>query len=731
MLKKNSGLIISLLIGCLISLLYFFGVTSQLELSLGYDSSFLIKKKSSPNKAIKIIGIDQKSLEMIGVFPWRRDLYANLLKTLGSNPEVIGFDIILSERSEYPEDDLLFADVVKKSKPVILPVSLEPDPVEVDHLSFFFPLEEFAHNAAGSGLVNFFPDRDGISRKSPVSQELKDSSGKINIFSYEIVKTYMKKADISLPKLIYCNFQGRDEVFQTYSFYDVITGSVPPETFKDSIVLVGAMAEGLQDRISSPIGPMYGVLYHAQMVSNILNDEYINPVPPKVNILIIFVISMITFFFWKYFETVNQILLLLLSIVVLYTIHLILFNNNIWISIVSIILANALTFVSLILFSQFRIAKALKSELNKLITNYGKRNLQYKVYKEGEQQLDLNISTARMNSVDSNTTKVSILAEIGNTLTVERNFLETLLNNIKISIIVTDPNSQIILANPIAEKFFAKDNGEKMEIIGKRLVDISDSLPDLKSDLISVYAGEKELPVFFDRERGASMFNIRLLKLDTLSKESNIICLIEDVTDWHQMANKDGLTGLWNQRYFKDHLEKEIKKSQRYKNLLSLIIMDVDHFKSFNDTYGHQTGDIVLKSIAKVVDHSVRNTDIAARYGGEEFAIILPMTDEDGAMVFAERLRKGIERLNITDINGDPVRQVTSSLGLAFYQTGSVTDFIEYADKALYVCKHQKNRNCITKYSEIEFLKDELEITNEAENETITDESAIINSSGN
>jgi diguanylate cyclase (GGDEF)-like protein len=705
MVKKNIGLIISLLIGCFISLLYLNGVTSQLELSLGYDSTFLIKKKNPPDKNIKIIGIDQKSLELIGLFPWRRGLYSDLLNYLGDNPKVIGFDIIMSEHSDYPEDDIMLAGAIKQNKRVILPVSLEPDPVEVGRLSFFYPLEDFARNAKGMGLVNFFPDKDGISRKSPISEGIKNSESHVNIFSYEIVKAYLNKQSLNVPETIYCNFQGKEEAFQTYSFYDIISHTIPPETFKDSIVLIGAMAEGLQDRISSPIGPMYGVLYHAQMVSNFLNDDYITPLSTGLNILLIFIISVVTYFFWKYFETINQILLLVLSFVILYAFHLILFNNNIWVSIISIILANATTFISLILFSQFRLAKSLNSELDRLIANYGNRNLRYKVYNEGEGQLNLNVNTERLHSVDSNTMKVSILADIGNTLTLEREFLETLLNNIKISIIVTDPNSHIILANPNAERFFSKDEkDERTEIIGKRLVDIMDSLPELKSDLISVFAGEKSLPTSFDRERGSSMYNIRLLKLDNLSKDSNILCLIEDVTDWHQMANKDGLTGLWNQRYFKEHLEKEIRKSQRYKNLLSLIIMDVDHFKSFNDTYGHQTGDIVLKSIARVVDYEVRNTDIAARYGGEEFAIILPMTDEEGAMIFAERLRKEIEKLKIEDVNGDPVRQVTSSLGLAFYQSGSVTDFIENADKALYVCKHQKNRNCITKYSEIEFL---------------------------
>ncbi len=699
MLKNNSGLIISLFVGFIISLLYVFSFTQQLELSLGYDSAFLIKKRTLPNPAIKIIGIDQKSLDMVGSFPWRRDLYANLLKILGNNPKVIGFDIILREHSAYPEDDVLLSKTLSKSKPVILPVQLEPDSENENNLNFIFPLEEFARHSRGAGLIHFFSDDDGITRRTPVHEDLKDTKERINLFALEIARTFMNKSFFNLPSTIFCNFQGKDEIFQSYSFYDVISGQVPPETFKDSIVLIGAMAEGFQDRTTTPIGPIYGVIYHAQLVSNILNNEYIVPASPTVNILLIILVSVFTYLIWKYFETINQILLIISSVLILTACHLVLFSNNIWISIVNITLANVVTFIFLILFSQFKIAKALKSELDRLILNFEKRSLRYKVYNKGTDQLNLDINTKETSSGDSNTKKVSILAEIGNTLTTERTFLETLLNNIRIAIIVTDNNSHIVLANPIAEEFFAKG-----EIIGKRLVDLVDSLPELKSELISVYTANKNLPAVFYGERGASMYKITMLDLENESPHSNIICLLEDVTDWHQRVNTDGLTGLWNQRYFKEHLGKEINKNQRYKTPLSLIMMDVDHFKSFNDTYGHQTGDIVLKSIAKVLQDNVRNTDIPARYGGEEFAVILPMTDEAGALIFAERVRKQIERLNIMDINGKPVRQVTSSLGIGFYSAGSVSDFIENADEALYSCK-DNGRNCVIKYSS---LKSEL-----------------------
>lgn len=691
MKKRNSGLIISLIIGLVISLFYWFDFLEQFELSLGYDSTILIKRKVQPDSRIKIIGIDQKSLDLIGEYPWRRSLYSDLIKYMGDNPKVIGFDIILPEHSLYPEDDLKLSESIRDSKKVVLPVSLEPDSQDNSKMNFIYPLEELSRESKALGLIHYFPDSDGITRKTPVSEYTGQKKEVINIFSYEIANSFLPNSLSDIPQSIYCNFQFKENNYDVYSFYDVVSKKVAPETFKDSIVLVGATAEGLQDRISSPIGPMYGVIYHAQLISNILNRDYIVPASKTINIALIMFVSIFAYFIWKYFETINQVLMITLSVLTLYLFHFLLFNENIWVSIVSIISANFLTFISLILYDQLKISLSLKSELDKLILGVSNRSLHYEVADSSSLSLEDNIK--------SNANRVDKLAQIGNLLTLERDFLETLLNNINTPIVVTDKNSSIVLANPSAETFFKDKQLKESRLINQRLVDITNNMPEFKSDLISIYDRKNKLPLSLNYERGDSVYNIKLLSLDNTSNDLNVICMIEDVSNWHQMANKDGLTGLWNQRYFKDYLEKEINKSLRYKNPLSLIMMDVDFFKSFNDTYGHQTGDIVLKSIAAVLQNSQRNTDIAARYGGEEFAIILTMTDEEGAYIFAERVRKEIEKLVINDINGNPVRQVTSSLGISFYKSGSVSDFIETADEALYMCK-DNGRNCVIRYSQ-------------------------------
>lgn len=162
----------------------------------------------------------------------------------------------------------------------------------------------------------------------------------------------------------------------------------------------------------------------------------------------------------------------------------------------------------------------------------------------------------------------------------------------------------------------------------------------------------------------------------------------------YELAITDGLTKLFIHRYFQARLEEEMVRAKRYHTACSLILFDIDHFKKFNDTYGHQQGDVVLIEVAKLVKLTVRETvDIPARYGGEEFAIILPETDAKGALLVAERLRKTIEAFDFP--GQEQALKVTISLGVStFPDHASVKSvLIKKADVALYECK-ERGRNC-------------------------------------
>ncbi len=158
-----------------------------------------------------------------------------------------------------------------------------------------------------------------------------------------------------------------------------------------------------------------------------------------------------------------------------------------------------------------------------------------------------------------------------------------------------------------------------------------------------------------------------------------------------QLSQIDGLTGLYNHRVFHDKLLQEYSRRGRTRKPLSLLMLDIDHFKQFNDTYGHQAGDIVLRQIAQIMMAQCRcaSIDICCRYGGEEFAIIMPELEIDRAVKAAERLRNAVERAEFRLNADNPAGKVTVSIGIAEVTDGdpSPEDLIKKADEALYLSK--------------------------------------------
>lgn len=164
-------------------------------------------------------------------------------------------------------------------------------------------------------------------------------------------------------------------------------------------------------------------------------------------------------------------------------------------------------------------------------------------------------------------------------------------------------------------------------------------------------------------------------------------------------ATRDGLTGISNRFRFDEFLSHEWRSAVRNKQSISLLMLDIDAFKAYNDTYGHLAGDTCIRTVAKVVEKSVlRSTDFVARYGGEEFAVILPGSDIKGAEAVAERIRHHVEVLHIPNENSSVGEYVTVSVGAASLvpnEDDKLEDFIEVADQNLYKCK-QAGRNRIS-----------------------------------
>ena len=161
----------------------------------------------------------------------------------------------------------------------------------------------------------------------------------------------------------------------------------------------------------------------------------------------------------------------------------------------------------------------------------------------------------------------------------------------------------------------------------------------------------------------------------------------------------DSLTGLNNRKWINETLPKLIERAKKSKKAFSIGMIDIDHFKKFNDTYGHQAGDFVLLNAAKTYKDNIRPTDFSARYGGEEFTLIFPDQTAEEAKNAAERVRKALAALSLTTPTGIKLPQITISIGIAEHiKNETLEELIERADKALYEAKESgRNRVCLAK----------------------------------
>lgn len=164
----------------------------------------------------------------------------------------------------------------------------------------------------------------------------------------------------------------------------------------------------------------------------------------------------------------------------------------------------------------------------------------------------------------------------------------------------------------------------------------------------------------------------------------------------YQQATRDALTGLWNRNHLQEEMEKLLSYAARHNRPFSILLFDIDFFKSVNDTYGHDIGDVVLRTTAQIVSSQLRAHDIAARYGGEEFVILLPETPVEGAVIAAERLRQAIEGFDFHPLGC--LRRITISIGVAQFPVcgRTIEQIIKQADEALYRAKQTgRNRACL------------------------------------
>jgi len=239
--------------------------------------------------------------------------------------------------------------------------------------------------------------------------------------------------------------------------------------------------------------------------------------------------------------------------------------------------------------------------------------------------------------------------------------------------------------------------GQDAARYGKALESAGDEIENTKSDHdLSKVVGRllSETRSAVDRTRAVE---------DQLSQASGEIQQLRKELETAQTeANVDALTGLANRKNFDSMLARGTEEAKKDNHPLSLLVLDVDHFKKFNDTYGHQVGDQVLKLLGAVLKNNVKGQDTAARYGGEEFAVILPNTSLDNALKVAETIRVQVAGKSVVQRNsGEKLGQITISIGVAQYVRGETMEqVIHRADQALY-CAKGTGRNRVVSEREL------------------------------
>jgi diguanylate cyclase (GGDEF)-like protein/PAS domain S-box-containing protein len=271
--------------------------------------------------------------------------------------------------------------------------------------------------------------------------------------------------------------------------------------------------------------------------------------------------------------------------------------------------------------------------------------------------------------------------------------------------ILIDAKGKILAINETAAKRLSRYDSD---MVRKSLLDIlPPTLAQQRKARIDQVLDSGD-PLQFEDDYGGTFFlNFLYPVFDRQGKIQNLAYFSRDITAQRQIEQElresenrykelsitDGLTKLYNSRHFYNNLQLEMERANRYHRSLALLMIDVDDFKKFNDTFGHLVGDRVLAKTGEVIRNALREADTGYRYGGEEFAVILPETSGPGAVEVAERIRKQLATMPLS-LKSNTSRFITASMGVSELQAkDTLSEFIRRADKNLYAAKMEgKNR---------------------------------------
>ncbi|EKD69577.1 MAG: diguanylate cyclase with GAF sensor [uncultured bacterium] len=749
---KRTETFIFLIITITVCVLFFFNYFEPLEVKT-QDFRFKRNINQSVSKDVVLVTINEDDEKNYGPWPFKRSVHARLVDYLkDAGAAVIGFDIIFSLNSEDASDDETFTRAIRSAGNVILANRIVHSERIIDTKTFHreealeAPMEGFRSAALGTGFVNVDFENlnpDGVIRNVEFLKEIngtieaslalktavelmKYKTGRsfgiesdagnitagytrIPIFNYYTLgRSGVKKSAAYMVKF---NGNSTTGLFPAYSYTDIFNSTekeLPKSVFKGKAVIVGAQSQLLPDIKLSPLGTIPGMEINAQIVDNIVSEDFVIRPARSISAVIVILLGVLIFYF-------------------------LIRNEPAFIDIAYLAFFVALVLgTTYLLYSNFMILFEIVTPLAEILILFIATRFYQLFIKLYFTNIDLKISNRKLEQKVAELSALYGISKTITTITDMKALFKIILE--KTIDIVNAGNGFIMMAdeedgtfkNRIAlegdetprkdfEPLYAEVLKNKKSVIynlgggrDEKIKLLFAANPDLRSIMaipLTTYKGDLAGVIILANKKDGDIFSENDIQLTSVIATQAGFA-IENAT-LYQLAVFDSLTSLYVRRYFLGVAVKEFKRIRRYGGSLSLLMTDIDHFKKFNDTYGHQIGDLVLKSVAGVVRKSVRETDIAARYGGEEFIMLLPETDSAGALIFAERLRKSIETSVFESERG--ALKVTISIGASSFvvdrlnknnaaQYKDMDEMIKCADIALYNSK-EAGRNATTIYT--------------------------------
>ncbi|MBW7877403.1 MAG: diguanylate cyclase [Candidatus Cloacimonetes bacterium] len=744
----------------IVAFLNFYGFLEPIEARI-HDARFVLRNQfmeSAPSlfshprvktrsDEVVMVQITDDCLQQFGKWPWKRDYFAALVESIhDAGARVIGFDVSFFDSDlNHPVSDREFSEALSRAGNVVLASELSRrtslnvnseggfELPSMDDISLGQvriqenrALPAFAEVARNHGFVNIdLSGSDGVVRKIPLAKTSDTAihqslalrlysefagADAIKILDEDRIQvldqllpfwrreqkpSFFEKrghSSIDTPmfsSLLYLNFLDFSTAgpFPTESVKDVLQKKVDPAFFRDKIVLIGFNAEGgILDKKLTPFGIIPGVEIQATAVANLLHQTFLYRNSNAEVLSLLLLVTFISLGLNLKLSFRNALASQILLICILHLISLLLFSKFLWLmdvtplalQIVLLFFITRLLMVTLSLRRKMLHLETLNLLANQLFTVLDQDNLCKRIFEVFEEYTKAQSGVLLITDPNSDQVEYSSFGKVDDEFMIE----------------ISRPEFRESLNQWWKQGFVLSSLSDIQKSFGTFLNHYSNG------DLLFVPL------VFKDQAYGAIIlqkdsFSEFLQEMDTnfYATLGRIIVAAMENARLYRLATVDGLTGLFVRSFLDVQIQKEFLRAVRYGGQVAYLMTDIDHFKQFNDTYGHAVGDKVLRLASDQIKKSIRETDIAARYGGEELCVILPNTGKDGAMMIAERIRQNIAAIEYP--YEGKVLKITTSIGVSSYPDNKPADvpaFMKEADHALYIAK-ESGRNQVRFFS--------------------------------